>query len=235
VRAKGHVVPERVEEDLPKMSAALKARNLDLMVLATDVRGVDPLSERVLRAAAKVGARMYRLGALRYREGVPIPQQLNQFRAQLKELAALNQQLGLTGLIQNHSGNGYVGAAIWDAYDLVKDFNPQQLGLHYDIGHATVEGGLSWPTNFALVKDHVGAVIVKDFHWRHTPGKGSTVVWVPIGQGSIQPRFFTMLRASGFKGPMMMQWEYGFEGTSLEARMKTLRADTQQLRTWLKG
>jgi sugar phosphate isomerase/epimerase len=160
---------------------------------------------------------------------------LNQFRAQLKELAALNQQLGLTGLIQNHSGNGYVGAAIWDAYDLVKDFNPQQLGLHYDIGHATVEGGLSWPTNFALVKDHVGAVIVKDFHWRHTPGKGSTVVWVPIGQGSIQPRFFTMLRASGFKGPMMMQWEYGFEGTSLEARMKTLRADTQQLRTWLKA
>ena len=235
VRAKGHVIPERVDEDLPKMAAALKARNLDLMVLATDVRGVDPLSERVLRAAAKVGARMYRLGALRYREGVPIPQQLNQFRAQLKELAALNQQLGLTGLIQNHSGNGYVGAAIWDAYDLVKDFSPQQLGIHYDIGHATVEGGLSWPTNFALVKDYIGAVIVKDFIWRHTPGKGSTTVWVPIGQGSIQPRFFTMLRASGFKGPMMMQWEYGFEGTSLEARMKTLRADTQQLRTWLKA
>jgi sugar phosphate isomerase/epimerase len=235
VRAKGHVLPERVDEDLPKMAAALKARNLDLMVLATDVRGVDPLSERVLRAAAKVGARMYRLGALRYREGVPIPQQLNQFRAQLKELAALNQQLGLTGLIQNHSGNGYVGAVLWDAYDLVKDINPQQLGIHFDIGHATVEAGQSWPTSFALVKDHIGAVIVKDFYWRHTPGKGSTVVWVPIGQGSIQPRFFTLLRASAFKGPMMMQWEYGFENTSLEARMKVLRADTQQLRAWLKA
>ncbi len=235
VRAKGHVVPERVDEDLPKMAAALKARNLDLMVLATDVRGVDPLSERVLRAAAKVGAKMYRLGALRYKEGAPIPQQLDQFRAQLKDLAALNQQLGLTGLIQNHSGNGYVGAAIWDAYQLVKDLPPQQLGIHFDIGHATVESGLSWPTAFALVKDHIGAVIVKDFYWRHTPGKGSQTVWVPIGQGSIQPRFFTLLRASNFRGPMMMQWEYGFENTSLEARMKVLRADTQQLRAWLKG
>ena len=235
VRAKGHVLPERVDEDLPKMAAALQARKLDLMVLATDVRGVDALSERVLRAAARVGAKRYRLGALRYREGVPIPQQLDQFRAQLKELAALNQQLGLTGLIQNHSGNGYVGAVLWDAYDLVKDINPQQLGIHFDIGHATVEAGQSWPTSFALVKDHIGAVIVKDFYWRHTPGKGSTVVWVPIGQGAIQPRFFTMLRAANFAGPMMMQWEYGFEGTSLEARMKTLRTDTQQLRAWLKG
>jgi sugar phosphate isomerase/epimerase len=235
VRAKGHVLPERVDEDLPKMAAALKARNLDLMVLATDVRGVDPLSERVLRAAANVGAKRYRLGALRYKEGAPIPQQLDNFRAQLKDLAALNQQLGLTGLIQNHSGNGYVGAAIWDAYQLVKDVSPQQLGIHFDIGHATVESGLSWPTNFALVKDHIGAVIVKDFYWRHTPGKGSTTVWVPIGQGSIQPRFFTLLRESSFRGPMMMQWEYGFENTSLEARMKVLRADTQQLRAWLKG
>lgn len=235
VRAKGHVVPERVDEDLPKFAAALGARKLDLMVLATDVRAVDPLSERVLRAAAKSGARRYRLGALRYRENVPIPQQLDQFRAQLKDLAALNRQLGLTGLIQNHSGNGYVGAAIWDAYDLLKDFSPQELGLHFDIGHATVELGQSWPTAFNLVKDRIGAVIVKDFTWRHTPGKGSQVVWCPVGQGSIQPRFFTMLRDSTFRGPIMLQWEYGFPDTTLAGRMRTLRADTEQLRTWIKA
>jgi sugar phosphate isomerase/epimerase len=232
VRAKGHIEPAQVEDDLPKMAAALQARKLDLMVLATDVRAVDPLAERVLRTAAKVGARMYRLGALRYREGTPIPQQLDQFRAQLKDLAALNQQLGLTGLIQNHSGNGYVGAAIWDAYDLLEDFSPQQLGLHFDIGHATVELGHSWPTAFSLVKDRIGAVIVKDFYWRHTPGKGSSTVWVPVGQGSIQPRFFTLLRESTFRGPMMLQWEYGFPDRSLEARMKVLRTDTEQLRRW---
>jgi sugar phosphate isomerase/epimerase len=150
----------------------------------------------------------------------------------LKDLAALNQQLGLTGLIQNHSGNGYVGAAIWDAYELLKDFSPQQLALHFDIGHATVELGHSWSTAFSLVKDRIGAVIVKDFYWRHTPGKGSSTVWVPVGQGSIQPRFFTLLRESTFRGPMMLQWEYGFPDRSLEARMKVLRTDTEQLRRW---
>jgi sugar phosphate isomerase/epimerase len=229
------VLPERVDEDLPRFAAALKARNLDLMVLATDVRGVDPLTERVLGAAAKVGAKLYRLGALRYRENVPIPQQLDEFRAELKELAALNRQLGLTGLIQNHSGNGYVGAALWDAHELLRDFAPRELGIHFDIGHATVELGQSWPTAFNLVKDQIGAVIVKDFTWRHTPGKGSQVAWCPVGQGAVQPRFFTMLRASAFRGPIMLQWEYGFPDTTLAGRMTTLRADTEQLRAWLKA
>jgi hypothetical protein len=93
----------------------------------------------------------------------------------------------VTGLIQNHSGNGYVGAPIWDLHDLTKDFDPKHFGVHFDIGHATVESGLSWPTSFALVKDRVAAVIVKDFYWKHTPGQGAKEYWVPLGQGSIHP------------------------------------------------
>jgi hypothetical protein len=33
----------------------------------------------------------------------------------------------------------------------------------------------------------------------------------------------------------MLQWEYGFPDTSLAARMRVLRADTDQLRAWLKA
>ena len=69
----------------------------------------------------------------------------------------------MTGLIQNHSGDGYVGSAVWDIHALIEKIDPRDLGVHFDIGHATVEAGLSWPTSFALVKDRVGAVIVKDF------------------------------------------------------------------------
>ena len=237
VRAKGHVLPERVEEDLPRMVDALKAKNLEVLALATEIRGTDdPHIEKVLRTGLKLGIRLYRLGGFKYKDGVSIPKQLDEFRARLKDVAALNRELGVTGLYQNHSGNGYVGASVWDIHEMVKDFDPKEIGVHFDIGHATVESGLSWPTAFALVKDRIGAVIVKDFYWKHTPGEGAKTVWVPIGQGSIQPRFFGMLRASGFRGPITMQFEYPWEGgDGLESRLKALRQDNLKLREWVKA
>jgi sugar phosphate isomerase/epimerase len=237
VRAKGHVLPERADEDLPKMVAALKARGLELLVMATDVRGADePLTEKLLRAAAQCGVRLYRLGPMRYKPDAPLPRQIDEMRARLQDLAALNKDLGVTGLIQNHSGNGYVGAALWDLHELIRDLDPRHLGVHFDIGHATVESGLSWPTGFALVKDRVGAVIVKDFYWKHAPGEGGKTVWCPIGRGSIHPRFFAMLRASGFKGPITMQFEYPLEGgDSLESRVRAMKEDNRKLREWLKA
>ena len=236
VRAKGHVLPERVDEDLPRLMEALKAKNLENLVLATDIRGADePFTPKVLRAAVKAGVRLYRLGGFKYKEGVPIPRQLDEFRARLKDLAALNKELGITGLYQNHSGNGYVGASIWDIHEMLKDFDPRQLGVHFDIGHATVESGLSWPTAFALVKDRVGAVIVKDFYWKHAPGEGGKTQWCGIGKGSVNPKFFDLLRASGFRGPITMQFEYPLEGgNDLEAKVRAMKEDNRVLRGWLK-
>src|ERR1043166_6306523 len=103
VRAKGHVLPERVEEDLPKFAEALKAKGLEILVLATDLRGADePHTEKVLKAAAKLGIRLYRVGPFRYKERSSIPKQLDEIRARLKDLAAMNKEIGVTGLMQNH-------------------------------------------------------------------------------------------------------------------------------------
>jgi len=234
LRAGGHVLPERVDEDLPKMCAALRARGKDVLVLATDIRGgKEPLTEPLLRAAVRSNVRLYRLAARRYRENVPISPQIVEFRAQLKDLAAMNKSLGVTGLLQNHSGNGYVGSAVWDIHSLIENIDPHELGVHFDIGHATVESGLSWPTAFALVKDRVGAAIVKDFTWKTAAAGGGEVAWCPIGKGMVNPKFFTQLRASGFAGPITMQFEYPFENPSIEARMRALKADNDQLRAWI--
>jgi sugar phosphate isomerase/epimerase len=235
LRPGGHVLPERVEEDLPKIVSALRARGQEILVIATDILGVGPLPERVLRAAARAGVRLYRTGYFRYRQGQSIPKQLAEIRPQLTDLAALNAELGVTGLMQNHSGNGYVGSAVWDLHALLEHIDPRQLGVHFDIGHATVEAGLSWPTNFALVQDRVGAVIVKDFVWKRTPGQAGAPEWCPIGQGMVNPRFFTLLRSSSFTGPLTMQFEYPFANGSVEARVRALKADNAQLRAWLKA
>lgn len=234
VRAKGQVLPERVDEDLPRMMEALRAKKLEMLVPATDIQGVDqPHAPKVLKAFAKAGIKIYRLGGYRYKEGVPIAKQIEDFRAKLKELGALSKELGLTGLYQNHSGNGYAGSAIWDIHEMTQGIDG--LGVHFDIGHATVEQGLSWPTAFKLVQDRVGAVIVKDFYWKHAPGEGGKTQWCGIGEGSVNPKFFQMLRASGFTGPITMQFEYPvIGGNDMAAKIAAMKEDNRVLRGWLK-
>ena len=59
--------------------------------------------------------------------------------------------------------------------------------------------------------------------------------WCPIGQGLVNPVFFKLLRSSGFRGPLTMQYEYPFDNDSVEARVRALKADNVQLRAWLKA
>jgi len=167
VRLKGQIEPARVEDDLPKLAEALKRRNLELSILSTDIRNPSqPLTEKVLRTASKLGVKRYRLAFWKYTANQPIPEQLNNIRAELRDLAALNQELGLSAGFQNHSGADYVGAPVWDIYELIQDLDPRQIGICFDIGHATLEGGMSWPIEARLMEPRYTAVFVKDFYWQ---------------------------------------------------------------------
>ena len=67
VRAKaGHILPERVEEDLPKMAEALKKRGKTIEIVTTEIVKLDPLAEKVLRTCAKLGVKKYRFGFSKY-------------------------------------------------------------------------------------------------------------------------------------------------------------------------
>jgi len=146
VRAKaGQIAPERVEEDLPKMVEALKKRGKEVTIVTTEITRLDPLAEKVLRTAAKLGIKKYRFGFVKYTADKPVPETVKEVGAALKDLAAFNHELGLQGGWQNHSGADMVGAPLWDIWTMIKDLDPRDIGVCFDIGHATIEGGLSWP------------------------------------------------------------------------------------------
>ncbi len=204
VRPGGHVLPEKVEEDLPRFIDALKKRGLEMTVLTSGISGIDsPHAEKTLRTAAKLGVKHYRMNWFRYDLKKPLLPQLDEFRPKLKELAALNRELGLTALYQNHAGSNMVGAPLWDIYSIIKDFDPKQIAVAFDIRHATVEGGLSWPIQFHLVKSHIGAVFVKDSAWENDKVKN-----VPLGQGMVDKKFFPLLKEINFTGPISLHVEY---------------------------
>jgi sugar phosphate isomerase/epimerase len=229
VRPGGHVLPERVEEDLPKFVEALKKRGLEITILTSGINSAtQPHAEKVLRTAAKLGIKRYRMLWWKYDLNKPIRSQLDALRPGLKELVALNREAGISGLYQNHAGPDMLGAGLWDIYDLIKDFAPGDLGLAYDIRHAQVEGGLSWPTHFNLVKSHIAAVCVKDFLWEKNEVKN-----VPLGTGRVDPKIMQMLKVAKFSGPISLHVEYGESGKDRKVFANAFRQDLATLRRWL--
>ncbi len=225
-----HIDPARVEEDLPRMQSALRKRDKQIFIVTTDVKGIDPVGEKVLRTAAQLGIKQYRLGTFHYDLDQPIAPQVANIKSQLKDLAALNRELGLLGALQNHSGAGYVGSPVWDIHEIIRDLDPAEMGVCFDIGHATLEGGYAWDLNWRMMRDRFAAVYVKDFVWEKRNGEWSAS-WCPLGEGMVNKRFFQDLLASGYSGVINQHHEYDHgRGKVL---LENCRRDLAVLKKWV--
>ncbi|MCA9140207.1 MAG: sugar phosphate isomerase/epimerase [Planctomycetales bacterium] len=204
IRRGGHIEPDKVADELPKLVEALAKRNLQITVMTSDINDADdPLTERVLRTAATLGIKRYRMKYVQYSDDIGVADQIANWHDQFVDLAAMNHDFGITGLYQNHAGAKYMGAAIWDLDQVLDGIAPSDIGMAYDIRHATVEGGTSWPTTLRMIRDHIDTVYVKDFVW-----EGRKMVNVPLGEGLVNPSFFKMLSDTDFSGPISLHEEY---------------------------
>lgn len=233
IRPGGHVVPERVEEDLPKLAEALKKRGLKISIMTSGINEVSAAqnTEKVLRTAKALGVNHYRLLYQKYDLTKPILPQLEAWRPKFKELIALSKEIGIQPLYQNHSGKDYLGAPVWDIYSLMKDYAPAEWAFAFDIYHATVEGSLSWPLEFNLVRDHIGAAYFKNFKWGAKKAEAC-----PLGEGVVNKDYAVMLKKMNFTGPVSLHVEY-LEGSIkdpgyLEGAIKATRRDFAVLKEW---
>lgn len=232
VRPGGHVVPETVEEHLPEMVEALRSKGLNLTLITTAINGVsaEQSTEKVLRAAAALGVKRFRMGYYKYDLKKPIRAQLDEFRPKLKDLVALSGELGIKPIYQNHSGKDYFGGPIWDLAEVLEDYSPEKVGVAFDIGHATVEGAKAWPLNFATIRPYVDTVYVKEPSW-----KDNRLGWGPIGEGAVDKGFFKLLTESNFSGPVSLHVEYLGHGdpAMLPTILKAIEKDFATLKSLL--
>lgn len=208
VRPGGHVVPEKVQDDLPRAVEAAKKAGLKVEMITTAITSARaPHTESILRTAAKVGVKVYRYGYLDYDVKLGVWESLQKHKTAMKELASLNQSLGIHGAMQNHAG-GRVGAAIWDTYELIRELDPRWTGVQYDIRHAVAEGGQSWPVVLRLVAPWIMCTDLKDFKWEQAPGKAK-IENVPIGEGIVPfDAYFKLVNELNVAGPMSVHLEY---------------------------
>jgi len=213
VRRGGHVEPDNYKRDLPVAVSAIKAAGLRCDMMATNIVSTDNQRDYELLALARsLGIKSYRTAYLRYDDETPLMMLIERHKRQLGALAEWNEEIGITGMYQNHAGSHHVGAGIWDLYLILKDLNPEFIGVQFDIRHATADGGTMWPTTLRLIKPHIRSLAIKDFVWGVVDG-GWRIVNVPMGEGMVDfPHYFRMLKDAGLSAPMTLHCEYDLGG-----------------------
>ncbi|MBA2479686.1 MAG: sugar phosphate isomerase/epimerase [Planctomycetes bacterium] len=245
VRPKGHVDSERAEDDLPAAQSALATHGVRIGMLTTGITEADAASERILRTAARLGIRTYKLGYFMYRGFGSLRDQRREVAARLKDIAAMNRALGVHGGFHNHSDD-YFGANLADADSALDGIDRSDIGIYLDPCHAVIEGGSQgWLMALDLVAQRVSMLAVKDFHW--VPGKGgyaggraNSVQFCPLADGNTPwPAVLSVLARVHFDGPVSFHSEYqgsaSFRDLDFDQVADQTAADISLFTGWLRA
>ncbi len=227
LRKAGHIQPDEMVEKLPEFVAALAKRDLKVIIMASSISRADKLAETQLRAAKASGITRYRLEHLKYNLSQPIAPQLANFKAQLTDLAAMNAEIGIQGLYQNHRGNNFVGGPIWDMVGMLEEIDVKHLGLAFDFAHATVEGANAWEINFRRALPHIGAIYYKDYRL-----EGKTWNPCPIGEGIVNPSSGKLVGKLPTEVPIAIHIEY-VKGVDVAKTVEAMKNDLATVGKWL--
>jgi L-ribulose-5-phosphate 3-epimerase len=226
VRAKGHVLPENVADDLPRAVDALRRAGLAVPMITTDLTSAsDPAAVPTLKTAARLGVSYFKPGYWRYNAADPLTR-IKEVAADIRGLAALAQEHKITMGLHNHSGT-YVGEAVWDTWEMIRDLDPRWTGFYYDPGHATIEGGLGGrEMTQRLASPRLKMVAIKDFRWNK-----AAPVWCPMGEGVVNwKQVFADFAKAGYAGPLSLHLEYD-GGMDVATRVAAVRKDLAYIHT----
>jgi sugar phosphate isomerase/epimerase len=228
VRRNGHIEPERVRQELPPLVAAVRKAGVAVTMVTTDIVDPDtPFAEDILRTISELGIRYYRFmpsGGFKYDGAKPYAAQLASYHPRVVRLAALNAKYKTCAMFHTHSGRNAVGASFWDLDIIMKDVDPNLVSVNYDVGHATVEGGLGgWINSFHFLKPRIRGIALKDFLWGKDARGNWQVQWQPIGEGMVRfDEFFTLLAATDIAGPLQIHYEYPLGGANNGSKTITI-------------
>ena len=231
IRPGGQITPEQVPDELPKLMAALEKRSLEMTIMASGINNADEKQNvRQLEIASKLGIKSYRMGYHKYDLKKPIVGQINELRPVIENLVALNKQLGMQAIYQNHSGSNYVGAPLWDLHELFKAHDSKYLSVGFDMSHATAEGTRAWQLHANLLRPRIGALYIKSFRWKDNKRDNCG-----LAEGIVDSKYPKQLIKSGFTGPINLHVEYlkPFTRENVPNQIAAIKKDTATLKEWL--
>ena len=212
VRSNGHVLPERVGEDLPKAVEAANKSGIKILMISTDIQDAkSPQADTILKTASSLGIHYYRSGGLNYKKDLDMSDNLDQIKPKFISLAGLNKKYGLHSDYLNHSGEGF-GASLWDLWITLRDLDPKYVGSQFDVKHASIDGPFSWPITFKLLHKYIKTLCIRDFRWDKRND-----IWdiqpVPLGEGMVDfKKYFNVIKQFQISGPISLMCDYDLGG-----------------------
>jgi L-ribulose-5-phosphate 3-epimerase len=209
VRPRGHVLPERVTEDLPKAVEAIREAGLTVPMITTDLTSLaDPAARPTIDAMRRLGIPVFKPGYWRYSAEKSALQSIVEARLGFRGLLALARRSGVAIGLHNHSG-AYVGAGFWEYREMLMEADPRFAGYYLDPAHATLEGGVNvWRVTLELATPRLKMVAAKDAHWERQNGRWRPR-WVPLGEGMVDWKAcFDQFARARFAGPLSLHVEY---------------------------
>ncbi|SHF94194.1 Sugar phosphate isomerase/epimerase [Mariniphaga anaerophila] len=232
VRPGGQVLPGNVETDLPKALKSLRNAGVDSRMITTSIKSPDDEFTRlILKTMAELGIGFYRMGYLDYDNSKSITENIDAYRFTFEKFEKLNREYGVHGGYQNHSGRR-VGGPVWDLFLILKDRDPEFVGVQYDVRHATIEGGASWPLGMKLLAPWIRTVDIKDFVWSKNESGKWAIKNVPLGEGMVNfEAYFELYKSLKFEGPVSIHYEYNLGGAEHGSRNPEMPLN--EISTWL--
>jgi len=245
VRPGGHVLPERVERDLPVAVRQLADLGLAVPMITTGITGTsDPHAEATAATAARLGIRELKLGYWPYRDPGTLRGQLDAARGAMDGLEALARKHGVRVSIHTHSG-AYLSASAGNLYLILHGRDPHHAGAYVDPGHLTLEGfDQGWKLGLDLLQGYLSMVAVKTFGIFQEPAEpGGPARWrhrlVPLRDGIARwADVFATLKKLGWDGILTFHSEYqgahSWRDLTLEELLIQTREDLAYLRPILR-
>lgn len=226
VRPGGHVLPERVAQDLPRAVETLHGHGLTVPMITTELTSSsDPNARPILSTAASLKIPYFKLGYWKYTDNPEASVQ--KASADVSALTALAKEYGITAGFHNHPRN--VGLSGWDGKQVLQGLDPKWIGYYFDANNATEEGGvMGWEVLLRLESPRLKMAAFKDFYWEKVKGKWVGVA-CPLGAGMVNwTKVFALLAEAKFTGPFSVHQEY-----KPADRMAAARADLEFVRKHL--
>ena len=174
-----HIHPKEIVERAEEVKRISEENGLEIPALATYL----PLEEletikEVFEGAKAMGAPMVRVAAPRYRRKADYNELCSLAIKKLEEIEKLAKSAGVKTLLEIHMGNIMPSASA--AYRIVRNFDPERLGVIFDPGNMMREGYEDWRLGMELLGPYLAHIHLKNTKWEESERRDDgTVVWKP--------------------------------------------------------
>ena len=235
IRRGGHIEAKDAERELPKMVKSLAKNGQKALIATCNVSSADKKNADFLQILKANGITKYRMDYFRYDLKKDLLPQVVENTARLREIEAMNREIGVQALYQIHAGAKYAGSLAWDAAMMFEKVDPDHAAIAFDLRHVKAGAGLSYPTALAAMKKHVRSIFVKDARWGGD--RTASIQNVPLDTGIVNQNIFDDVRKGQAPMPLSLHMEWGKspiypKETVMEA-VANIARDVKILKSWL--